>query len=198
MFTGLIEATGAVVSLIRSSRGGMLSLCTPLGGLVPGESLAVNGVCLSVARISNDVIACDVLPETLRASALGLLRPGECVNLERALRGDARLGGHIVNGHVDGVGTVTRVVRAPLGLEIDVGRELARYIVPKGPVAVDGVSLTVGPEPTAGRFRVFIVPHTWEHTNLRAAAPGRRVNIEVDIVAKYVERFVRPGAEADE
>lgn len=193
MFTGLIEATGTVVSLARSAGGGVLRIETPLDGLCVGESVAVNGVCQTVARIEGTRIACDVLPETLRVTNLGLLRPGERVNLERALRPGDRLGGHIVNGHVDGMGTVVRVTRAPLGLEIEAPRELARYVVPKGPVALDGISLTAGPETAAGRFSVFIIPHTWEHTNLRSIAPGRKVNIEIDILAKYVERLGSRG-----
>lgn len=192
MFTGLIEATGTVVSLARNQRGAVLRLRAPLEGLAVGESVAVNGVCQTVARIDGAEISCDVLPETLRATNLGILRSGETVNLERALRPGDRLGGHFVNGHVDGTGSVVRVIRAPLGLEIEVDRSIGRYIVPKGPVAVDGISLTVGPDLSAGRFRVFIIPHTWEHTNLRRATPGRTVNIEVDILAKYVERLL-PG-----
>jgi riboflavin synthase len=190
MFTGLIEATGKVISLSRSARGAVLRLEAPLDGLRVGDSVAVNGVCQTVARLEGARISCDVLPETLRVTNLGLLRPGEAVNLERALRPDDRLGGHVVNGHVDGMGTVVRVIRSPLGLEIEVARELGRYIVPKGPVAVDGISLTVGPDTSEGLFQVFIIPHTWDHTNLRSAVPGRKVNIEIDIFAKYVERLV--------
>ena len=132
---------------------------------------------------------CDVLPETLRVTNLGQLRAGSPVNLERALEAGARMGGHIVNGHVDGVGRVTRVIRDPLGIEIDIGRGLGRYMVPKGSVAVDGVSLTIGPDPSGSRFRVFIIPQTWEMTTLGKVSPGSRVNIEVDILAKYVENF---------
>jgi riboflavin synthase len=195
MFTGLIEATGKVISLVRGPRGAVLRLHAPLEDLAVGDSVAVNGVCQTVARIEGSEVFCDLLPETLRVTNLGALRPGEWVNLERALRPADRLGGHFVNGHVDGMGTVMRVIRAPLGLEIEVHRELARYIVPKGPVALDGISLTVGPAMSGGLFSVFIIPHTWEHTNLRSAAPGRRVNIEIDILAKYVERlFPRDGA----
>jgi riboflavin synthase len=193
MFTGLIEATGKVISLSRSARGAALRLEAPLEGLGVGDSVAVNGVCQTVARIDQAGISCDVLPETLRVTNLGLLRPGETVNLERALRPGDRLGGHFVNGHVDGMGRVVRVIRAPLGLEIEVPRELGRYIVPKGPIAVDGISLTVGPNMPAGLFSVFIIPHTWNHTNLRSAVPGRKVNIEIDILAKYVERLVPRG-----
>lgn len=189
MFTGLIEATGKVVTMRRSSRGGRLTIASPLEGLDIGESVSVNGACQTVAELGRGSFSCDVLPETLRVTNLGDLRSGSAVNLERALGADARLGGHIVNGHVDGVGKVTRVIRDPLGIEIDAGRELGRYMVSKGSVAVDGVSLTIGPDPSGGRFRVFIIPHTWDSTTLGKARPGSRVNIEVDILAKYVEKF---------
>ena len=189
MFTGLIETTGRVVAMRRSSRGGRLTIASPLERLDIGESVSVNGACQTVAELGRGSFSCDVLPETLRVTNLGDLRSGSAVNLERALGADARLGGHIVNGHVDGVGKVTRIIRDPLGIEIDAGREIGRYMVSKGSVAVDGVSLTIGPDPSGGRFRVFIIPHTWDSTTLGKARPGSRVNIEVDILAKYVEKF---------
>lgn len=193
MFTGLIEATGKIVTMRRSSRGGRLTIASSLEGLEIGDSVSVNGACQTVAELKGDTFSCDVLPETLRVTNLGQLRAGSPVNLERALEAGARFGGHIVNGHVDGVGRVIRVIRDPLGIEIDAGRELGRYMVPKGSVAVDGVSLTTGPDPSGGRFRVFIIPHTWETTTLGKISPGSRVNIEVDILAKYVEKFSGPG-----
>ena len=193
MFTGLIEATGKVVSTRRSSLGGRLTIASPVEGLAVGDSVSVNGVCQTVVELKGGTFSCDVLPETLRVSNLGQLRAGSAVNLERALEAGARLGGHIVNGHVDGVGKVTRLIRDPLGLEIDAGRELGRYMVPKGSVAVDGVSLTIGPDLSGNRFSVFIIPHTWETTILGMVSPGSRVNIEVDILAKYVEKFTGSG-----
>ncbi len=193
MFTGLIETTGRVLSMRRSSRGGRLTIASPLEGLSVGDSVSVNGACQTVAQLKSGDFSCDVLTETLRVTTLGQLRAGSPVNLERALEAGGRLGGHIVNGHVDGVGRVTRVIRDPLGIEIDVGRELGRYIVSKGSVAVDGVSLTIGPGPSGGKFKVFIIPQTWEATTLGKVSPGSRVNIEVDILAKYVERFTGPG-----
>ncbi len=189
MFTGLIETTGKVVSTRRTSRGGRFTIASSLEGLEIGESVSVNGACQTVAELDGGAFSCDVLPETLRVTNLGRLRAGSAVNLERALAADARLGGHIVNGHVDGVGRVTRVIRDPLGIEIDAGRELGRYMVSKGSVAVDGISLTIGPDSSQGRFRVFIIPHTFETTTLGKVRPGSRVNIEVDILAKYVEKF---------
>jgi len=189
MFTGLVEETGRVVSLARSSRGGRLRIASSLAGLETGESVAVNGACQTVAAYGGGAFECDVLPETMRVTNLGSLVPGRIVNLERALRPDGRLGGHIVNGHVDGTGTIRRIMKDPLGIEIEVGTGLGRYMVSKGSVAVDGISLTVGPDPSPTRFVVFIIPHTWETTNLDSARPGGKVNIEIDILAKYVERL---------
>jgi riboflavin synthase len=193
MFTGLIETTARVAAMRRSSRGGRLTIASNLEGLATGDSISVNGACQTVAELGDGTFSCDVLPETLRVTNLGKLKSGSIVNLERALEAGARLGGHIVNGHVDGIGRVIRVIRDPLGIEIDAGRELGRYIVSKGSVAVDGVSLTVGPDPSAGRFKVFIIPHTWETTTLGRARPGSGVNIEVDILAKYIEKFAGSG-----
>lgn len=189
MFTGLIESIGIVRSSRRLAQGGRLAIETDLAPLALGESVAVDGVCQTVAEIEGSRFSCDVLPETLRATTLGALRPGSRVNLERALEASARLGGHIVNGHVDGTGRVVRIVRRPLAIEIALEPALLRYLAPKGPVAVNGVSLTVGPEIRGGRFAVFIIPHTWEHTNLRDLRAGSAVNVEIDILAKYVERL---------
>ncbi len=189
MFTGLVEDTGEVLSLLRSSRGARLKVSVPFSDLEVGESVSVNGACQTVAAFDGKVFECDVLLETLRVTNLGSLRPGSIVNLERALRAGGRLGGHIVNGHVDGTGTIRRIVSEPRGLEVEVVPELGRYMVAKGSVAIDGISLTVGPDPTSTAFRVFIIPHTWESTNLRTARPGAAVNIEVDIIAKYIEKL---------
>jgi riboflavin synthase len=189
MFTGLIEDIGRVVSMKRSSRGGRLEISSSLGGIEVGDSVAVNGACQTVVGIEKGIFFCDVLPETLRVTNLGLLRAGGQVNLERAMQAGARFGGHMVNGHVDGTGRISRVIRDQRGIEIDAGPELGRYMVPKGSVAVDGISLTIGPNPSAGRFTVFIIPHTWESTLIGKKGPGGIVNIEVDILAKYVERF---------
>jgi riboflavin synthase len=189
LFTGLVEAVGTVRSVRKSGEGARLTIESSLEGLVPGESVSVDGVCQTVADVDAARFSCDVLRETLRVSNFPLLRPGSRVNLERSLAAGARLGGHIVNGHVDGTGSVRRVIRKPLSIELAVEPALLRYIVPKGPVAVNGASLTVGPSVRDARFTVFIVPHTWEHTNLRDLKAGGTVNIEVDIIAKYVERL---------
>lgn len=190
MFTGLVEAVGTVRTVRKNANGARLAIETPLEGLVPGESVSVDGVCQTVAGVDGTRFSCDVLPETLRVSTFGRIRPGARVNIERALAVGGRLGGHIVNGHVDGTGTVTEMVKKPLGIEIALAPEFLRYIVPKGSVAVNGVSLTVGPSVRNGRFAVFVIPHTWEHTNLKDLKTGSSVNVEIDVIAKYVERYL--------
>jgi riboflavin synthase len=197
LFTGLVEAVGTVRSVRRTAAGARLAIDAALEGLAVGESVSVDGVCVTVSSVAGTRVSCDVVRETLRVSTLGALRPGSRVNLERALAAGARLGGHIVNGHVDALGTVTKVTRRPAAIEIALDPALLRYVAPKGSVAVNGVSLTVGPSVRGGRFEAFIIPHTWEHTNLGRLVPGRRVNVEVDIVAKYVERFIDARKERD-
>jgi riboflavin synthase len=160
-----------------------------LPDLAIGESISVNGVCQTVAVREGGNFSCDVMAETLRVSNIGTLRHGSLVNLERALRAGDRLGGHIVNGHVDGLGTVTRITPEPRTVKIAVGPDIMRFIVPKGSVAIDGISLTIGPSPGGGSFDVHIIPHTWENTNLGAMRVGAKVNIEIDILAKYMERL---------
>jgi len=155
-----------------------------------GESIAVNGVCQTVSQVENGSFTCDVLPETLRVTNLGELKPGSYVNLEQALSAGGRIGGHIVNGHVDGVGIVRKVSKNPYSLSIELGKDMFDYIIPKASVAVDGISLTVGPKPVNGNFDVFIIPHTWENTNLKFVRPGYRTNVEIDILARYVMEFV--------
>lgn len=191
MFTGLVECTGSVVMMRRAGSLAVLKVRSPLGPLEKGESVCVNGVCQTVTGCAGDTFTCDIMPETLRATNLGDLRPGATVNLERALRPQDRLGGHIVNGHIDGTGVVRSVSMNPAAIEISVDPGIGRYMVPKGSVAVDGVSLTVGPEPRKDGFRVYIIPHTWKKTNLNRLKPGCRVNIEVDILAKYADKFMK-------
>ncbi len=190
MFTGLVEALGTVRAARKSSSGARLTIETPLEGLAVGESVSVDGVCQTVAAVDGACFSCDVLRETLRVSTLGRFRPGDRVNVERALEAGGRLGGHIVNGHVDGTGTVVKVAKKPLGIEIALAPELLKYLVPKGSVAVNGVSLTVGPSVRNGRFAVFVIPHTWERTNLKYLKTGSSVNVEIDVVAKYVENYL--------
>ena len=190
MFTGLVEATGRLIACQTISGAVRLSLASPLAGeMNPGESLAVNGVCLTVIVAERVEIHVDVGPETLRLTTLGTLSPGTTVNLERPLRADSRLGGHFVQGHVDAMGSVD--ARKPEAecewLRVGFPPPLAPYIVLKGSIAMDGISLTV-----AGlgddHFDVQIVPFTLDHTNLRNLEPGDRVNLECDMVGKYVVR----------
>ena len=191
MFTGLIEAVGEIVELKPLPSGFRVRLASELsGGLTPGESLAVNGVCLTVVSADADGVSADVSPETARVSSLGALKRGALVNLERPLRADARLGGHFVQGHVDATGAIEdlRGEGDHHWLTIKYPPLLAPYIVRKGSVAVDGISLTVAGVDDK-HFDVQIIPYTWANTNLRAAKLHDTVNIECDILGKYVVRF---------
>jgi riboflavin synthase len=190
MFTGLIEATGRLVDRTRTAGGLRLRIASPLSvELNDGDSLAVNGVCLTVLGSSGGAIEADVGPETIRVTTLGQLLPGATVNLERPVRADSRLGGHFVQGHVDAIGCVE--ARRPEAefqwVTISFAAELAPYLVSKGSIAVDGISLTVA---TLGidRFDVQVVPYTLDHTNLAAIRVGDRVNLECDLIGKYVVR----------
>jgi riboflavin synthase len=198
VFTGLVADTGTVESLARAGdgQGVRLRVATGLAGeLGPGDSVAVNGVCLTALEPDGHGFSADVMAETLRRSSLGPLGEGDTVNLELPVRAGDRLGGHIVQGHVDGTGSVeslrdegfARVVR------IAAPEDLLRYVVEKGSVAVDGVSLTVAEVDDAG-FAVSLIPETLERTTFGSAEPGRLVNLEVDVIAKYVEKLV--GAHA--
>jgi riboflavin synthase len=194
VFTGIIEATGTIRSADR--RGDVLVVrvgCDRLGLGVPmGGSIAVNGCCLTAVELADDAFVCELTGETLARTAFGdRLKPGVVVNLERPMRADGRFDGHIVQGHVDGVGRLRDVTRlgtsAEITVEIDAGLE--RYLVHKGSVTVDGISLTVAGL-VQGAFTVAVIPYTLEHTNLGAARPGDPVNIEVDVIAKHVERLL--------
>ena len=190
MFTGIIEEMGRVAGL---SPGGALKVqaSVVLEGTRTGDSIAVSGVCLTVVEMTGESFAVDVMPETLKRSTLGALRPGDPVNLERAMVAGGRLGGHLVNGHVDGVGTV-RSVR-PHGnavlFDISSPEDVARYMVPRASVTLDGISLTIV-EARGSGFSVSIIPRTLAETTLSTAKPGTRLNVEVDIIAKYVEAFL--------
>ena len=189
MFTGLIEATGEIAARSPTTGGQRVSVRSPLTAeLKLGDSVAVNGVCLTVVQ-ADAAFHADVGPETLRVTTLGSLDSGALVNLERPLRGDGRMGGHFVQGHVDAVGQIAdlRPESDFLWLTVSFPRELARYMVQKGSIAVDGISLTVAG--LAGdRFDVQLVPFTVEHTNLKRARIGDRVNLECDMIGKYVAR----------
>ncbi len=187
MFTGLVAGTGTV----RSLRDGRLLVDTTLGAeLTGGDSIAVNGVCLTAVDPTPDGFAADVMPETLRRSSLGPLAEGDPVNLELPLRAGDRLGGHVVQGHVDGTGTVDEVREEGFSrvVRIAAERDLLRYVVEKGSIAVDGVSLTVSAVDD-DTFEVSLIPETLERTTLGGATPGRTVNLEVDVFAKYVEKL---------
>jgi riboflavin synthase len=190
MFTGLIETVGEVVEAKSTRTGLRLRVRTGLASeMTPGDSLAVNGVCLTVTLSEKGEIHADVGSETVRVSTLGTLRRGEWVNLERSLRADARFGGHFVQGHVDGTGTLEEI-RDEVDshwLTIAFSPSLAPYLVRKGSIAVDGVSLTIAGLGES-HFDVMIVPFTWEHTNVRALKVGDRVNLECDMIGKYVAR----------
>jgi len=189
VFTGLVAGKGT----IRSMRDGRLEIDTAFGReLAQGDSISVNGVCLTAIEPSPSGFAADVMPETLRRSSLGPLGEGDEVNLELPLRAGDRLGGHVVQGHVDGTGTVERVRddAASRVVRIAADPELLRYVVEKGSIAVDGVSLTISAVDD-GAFEVSLIPETLERTTLGQAAPGRILNLEVDVLAKYVEKLRR-------
>ena len=198
MFTGLIQSFGRVSAHERSDGGVVVEIDTELAGeLSEGDSVAVNGVCLTATAISGTRFRAEVMNETLDRSALADLEKGARVNLELALRAGDRLGGHFVQGHVDAVGTVTEVVADGFAarVRVEAERQLLRYVVHKGSITVDGVSLTVA-ELDDQSFTVSLIPETLERTTLGWAGPGTRVNLEVDVLAKYVERMLSlPGAQ---
>ena len=194
MFTGIVEEAGEVMRVSPGPRSTEFEVRTRTVGrhLRTGNSVAVNGACLTVVGARRGVLRFDVLKETLRCTNLGQTRPGTLVNLERPLRADARLDGHFVLGHVDARGKIRRYERVGKDyvLEIEAPRSLMRYIVEKGSVAVDGISLTVAGT-GRGWFRIWIIPHTREVTNLAAGRAGDLVNLEADILGKYVEQLLR-------
>lgn len=194
MFTGIIEELGTIESIESRAAGARLRVRarTVLSDAAPGASIAVNGVCLTAVDLRPDSFGADLAPETLRRTNLGDLRPQSIVNLERPLSPSGRLSGHIVQGHVDGTGEV--VTLSPLGnenwwIEVSVPPELDPYLVFKGSICLDGISLTVA-KLEAGIVSVTIIPHTYDNTNLKARRPGDRINIECDIMAKYVEKML--------
>jgi riboflavin synthase len=192
MFTGLVEDLGVVVAVDRGGEGAVLTVESRLAPQIgEGDSVAVNGVCLTATAIEGDRFGFDVMLESLRRSSLGDIAEGSRVNLELALRADARLGGHIMQGHVDGVGVVRGIAEDGFSrvVTVDAAPELLKYVVEKGSIAVVGVSLTVSRVDDAS-FDVSLIPETLERTNLGGTAVGRTVNLEVDVVAKYVEKLV--------
>jgi riboflavin synthase len=200
MFTGIVAELGEVAAIEQYGDAARLTIRGSTEGVSTGESIAVNGVCLTVADIWDQTFTADVMGETLDRSSLGALTPGAPVNLEQSVRLADRLGGHLVQGHVDGTGTV--ISRTPAAhwdqVRISLPASISRYVVHKGSIAVDGISLTVsalGPPPADAPdgdtwFEVCLIPETLKRTTMGARAPGEVVNLEVDVIAKYVERLL--------
>jgi riboflavin synthase len=201
MFTGLIEEMAETVSLSRRTGGAVLAVRAggASEGAAIGDSIAVNGACLTVTGIRGKDLSFDLSEETLRSTTLGGLRPGDRVNIERPLRADGRLGGHFVTGHVDAVGKVRAKTRIGDTFKVEIGApsSVMDCLVEKGSVAVDGISLTVV-EVLGDSFTVFIIPHTAEATTIGAREAGDGVNLEADIIGKYVTRFLSRGKGKDE
>jgi riboflavin synthase len=200
MFTGIVQAVGEVRAI--TPRGGDIELLFGVGtldleGVAVGDSISVSGCCLTVTRLTGDSFAADASLETLQVTTLGRWRTGQRVNLEKALRAGEPLGGHYVTGHVDGLATVvgTAADARSLRIEFEVPAPLARYIARKGSVCIDGVSLTVN-DVAGSRFGVNLIPHTLEVTTLGACQAGTQVNLEVDIIARYLERMRAVGDDA--
>ena len=192
MFTGLVEALGTVASLESKGEQARLILGIPFAAeLALGDSVAINGCCLTVADFAADGVTFDLLAQTLRVTSLGELAAGSTVNLERAMMVGERFGGHFVQGHVDGTGTITRLEAS--GQDHIVGvflpPEIHRLCIDKGSLTVDGISLTIA-ELTASEAVFWITPHTWKHTHLHLAETGQAVNLEVDMLAKYVDKLL--------
>ncbi|HEY2160003.1 MAG TPA: riboflavin synthase [Solirubrobacteraceae bacterium] len=192
MFTGLINDLGRVSGIERSPDGARMRIeAASASDLREGDSVAVNGVCLTATHVDGGSFSAEAMNETLARTSLGALDTGSHVNLELPLRAGDRIGGHVVQGHVDGVGRIAERAQDgfALRLRIDASAELLRYVIEKGSIAVDGVSLTVV-ELDGGSFTVSLIPETLERTNLGQAQPGTAVNLEVDVLAKYVEKAV--------
>ncbi|MBV9217326.1 MAG: riboflavin synthase [Acidobacteria bacterium] len=193
MFTGLIEELGRVIAVEPTAAGARLVVSASLvtSDISNGDSIAVNGVCLTALDVTPDSFTADVSPETLQRTTIGDLRPAFPVNLERAVTISTRLGGHMVQGHVDGRGTFLGVIDEGDFHTVTIGfpTELDRYLVEKGSVAVDGISLTIA-RLFEDSFEVAIIPKTWQVTSLSSHGPGDKVNLEVDIIAKYVEKLL--------
>jgi len=198
MFTGIIEEVGEVVDVTDTGnfRTIVVKANTVFDDLRAGSSIAVNGVCLTVRSMASGTFAAEMSRETLDRTSLGSLKKDTGVNLERPMRADSRFGGHIVQGHVDGVGLIQRFERQgdAWNLEVEYPETDKRYLVQKGSIAVDGISLTVASFPRANIFSVAIIPHTFENTNLRTARVNDPVNLEFDVLAKYIETLLKPYA----
>ncbi len=195
MFTGIIETAGRIKNIFRNTKS--LTLCVSAsfeGGFVLGESIAVNGTCLTVTDFGDGWFCADVTPETFERTSLGQLHSGSVVNLERAMKADGRFGGHIVSGHIDGTGRYVSFSREENAVNVSIvmNRKLGEYMMEKGSVAVDGISLTIARVRQEGSdyvITVAVIPHTWEHTTLSSRKSGDIVNIECDVIGKYVRHF---------
>lgn len=200
MFTGIIEEIGEIVGVIPGAKSAKLSI---KGKIVTtdckvGDSIAVNGVCLTATAINGDVFTADVMAETMRRTSLGALKPGSKVNLERAMAADGRFGGHIVSGHIDGTGVIQSMEREDnaVWVTITAPPDILKLIIEKGSIAIDGISLTVAYVDSTC-FKVSIIPHTASETTLLGKKKGDMVNLENDVIGKYVERLLSFGSETD-
>ena len=195
MFTGIIEEIGKISNIRQGTASCVLTVVARkvLEDVHIGDSIAVNGTCLTVCSTDGNGFSADVMPETMRRSNLGRLSPGSAVNLERAMAADGRFGGHIVSGHIDGMGVIASLRREDNAVWVTIAAppEILKYIVEKGSVAIDGISLTVV-KVTARDFAVSVIPHTAAQTTLLSRKPGDVVNLECDIIAKYVEKLLAP------
>ena len=199
MFTGLIAELGKVVEIERGIESAIFTIQAPelISQIKPGDSVSVNGVCLTATSIKDKAFCADVMVQTLKITSLAGIEIGSLVNLELAAQLDARMGGHIVQGHVDGVATVVGLAPGEkwARFDITIPQELGKYIVNQGSITVDGISLTVGEiDDTKNQVTVWLIPETLERTNLSAKKTGDLVNVEVDVLAKYVERLISKGA----
>ena len=201
MFTGIVEEMGTIQKIERGSQSAVLSIrCEKvLEGTQIGDSIAVNGVCLTVTSLRSDGYDADVMAETIRRSSLGSCKVGSQVNLERAMAADGRFGGHIVSGHIDGTGVIRSLTREENAIWVSIGTspQILHLIVEKGSICIDGISLTVAKVEEEG-FQVSVIPHTGEETTLLEKVPGDSVNLENDVIGKYVERLLGLGKSEEE
>jgi riboflavin synthase len=192
MFTGIIEEMGLIKNMARRPDSIRLTIQAEkvLEGTILGDSIAVNGVCLTVTELTKTTFSADVMHESMRRSSLSEIKTGSAVNLERALQVGSRLGGHIVSGHIDGVGRIERITKDGIAqvISVAVPPDMSQYIVEKGSIAIDGISLTVATA-APGRFSVSIIPHTMSNTTLLSKREGSTVNLETDMIGKYVKNF---------
>lgn len=199
MFTGIVECTGTVLARKPMDKGARYTIDIPFAAeLALGDSVAVNGCCLTVDRIEGTHVEFDLLTQTMRVTSLGTLTEGSLCNLERAMSAGGRFGGHLVMGHVDCTGTVTSI--EPVGqdhmVRIRIPEHLTRYTIDKGSITIDGISLTIASIHPGGELEFWITPHTWQRTIMHCYTPGCIVDIEVDMIAKYVEKMFTPAAQS--